>query len=69
MTLIATLGRQAGLSSAKTISLRDMAALRRQRKALTRLDDIALHDLGLTRTQAELEAKRSLWDVPANWRG
>ncbi len=69
MTLIETLGRRTGLSSVKYASFSEIASLRRQRKALLRLDDTALQDMGLTRKQAELEAKRSLWDVPANWRG
>ncbi|WP_372885414.1 DUF1127 domain-containing protein [Shimia sp.] len=69
MTLIATLGRHAGLSLAKPPSLVQMAALRRQRKALARLDDMSLRDLGLTRSQVKAEAKRPVWDVPANWRG
>ncbi len=68
MTLIATLGRHAGLSSAKTPSLGQMAALRRQRKALARLDDMSLRDMGLTRSQAKTEALRPVWDVPASWR-
>ena len=41
---------------------------RRQRAALGKLDDAALADIGLTRAQAVAEAKRPLWDVPANWR-
>ena len=69
MALIASLGRNFGLSSSKTPSIRQMAALRRQRKALTRLDDAALRDMGLTRSDVATEAKRAAWDVPANWRG
>lgn len=69
MTLIATLGRHAGLSSLKAPTFSAMAALRRQRIALVRLDDAALSDMGLTRTQAATEAKRAAWDVPVNWRG
>ncbi|WP_299353689.1 DUF1127 domain-containing protein [uncultured Shimia sp.] len=68
MALIATLGRHVGLSSRKTPSIGQMAALRRQRKALVRLDDAALRDMGLTRSDVEQEAKRAMWDVPANWR-
>lgn len=68
MALIETLGRNFGLSSLKTPSFGQMAALRRQRKALVRLDDAALRDLGLSRSEAETEAKRAAWDVPANWR-
>ena len=48
---------------------RDAASLRRQRDALRRLDDTALADLGLTREEAEAEARRPVWDVPENWRG
>lgn len=35
-----------------------------QRRALARLDDRALADIGLSRGQAEAEAARPLWDVP-----
>ncbi len=40
----------------------------RQRRALRRLDDDALRDLGVTRAQAEAEASRSVWDAPGHWR-
>jgi len=40
----------------------------RQRHQLTRLDDAALDDIGLTRAEALSEAARPLWDVPAAWR-
>lgn len=40
----------------------------RQRRALRQLDDAALHDIGVTRSQANAEANRSFWDVPAHWR-
>lgn len=40
----------------------------RQRRALARLDDTALADLGISRADAVQEAKRPLWDVPASWR-
>ena len=39
-----------------------------QRQKLATLDDAALADIGLTRTQAFAEASRPLWDVPANRR-
>jgi len=38
-----------------------------QRRALARLDDIALRDIGLTAVEAHLEAARPAWDMPANW--
>ncbi|MCB1356587.1 MAG: DUF1127 domain-containing protein [Maritimibacter sp.] len=40
---------------------------RRQRRALTRLSDHLLADIGLTRAEAEREARRMLWDVPGHW--
>ncbi len=43
-------------------------AARAQRKALSELDDCALQDIGLSRREADIEASRPLWDVPANWR-
>ena len=39
-----------------------------QRRALARLDDAALADIGKTRAQAQAEAHRPLWDVPQHWR-
>ncbi|WP_425043599.1 DUF1127 domain-containing protein [Primorskyibacter sp. S87] len=39
----------------------------RQRQALRRLDDARLADLGLTRSQAAVEAKRPIWDAPETW--
>jgi len=48
--------------------LRMSLVARHQRAALGKLDDAALADIGLTRAQAVAEAKRPLWDVPANWR-
>lgn len=35
-----------------------------QRHRLTRLDDALLADIGLTRAQAEAEARRGFWDLP-----
>ena len=49
-------------------SLIDMLSLARQRRALKRLDNTALDDLGLTRLDAQKEARRPLWDVPSHWR-
>ena len=37
-----------------------------QRQALARLDDRTLADIGLTRAQAQAEASRPIWDIPAN---
>lgn len=46
-----------------------LRALRRQRLALRDLDDYRLRDLGIDRAEAEAEARRPAWDVPAHWRG
>ncbi|MCF6232661.1 MAG: DUF1127 domain-containing protein [Rhodobacteraceae bacterium] len=40
----------------------------RQRQKLKSLDDSALWDIGLTRSQAQAEAKRPFWDAPDNWK-
>ena len=39
-----------------------------QRRHLAALDDHALSDIGLSRSQALAEADRPLWDVPTAWR-
>jgi uncharacterized protein YjiS (DUF1127 family) len=42
-------------------------AVSRQRRALARLDEARLADLGLTRKEALSEAARPMWDAPRNW--
>lgn len=42
-------------------------ALYRQRRALAALDAHRLHDLGLTRQEADAEAHRPIWDAPTTW--
>jgi uncharacterized protein YjiS (DUF1127 family) len=44
------------------------AGLRRSRRALARLDDHLLADIGLTRLEAATEAARPHWDAPLHWR-
>ena len=44
--------------------LRAALQVRRERRALVRLPDSALRDLGLTRAEARAEARRDFWDVP-----
>lgn len=41
--------------------------LYRQRRALAKLDDSRLLDLGLTREDALREANRAIWDAPQHW--
>ncbi|WP_372574252.1 DUF1127 domain-containing protein [Ruegeria jejuensis] len=43
-------------------------AVRRDRQKLLRLDDAALKDIGITRSEALAEARRSFWDAPETWR-
>lgn len=49
------------------ITVQRSAALARQRKALQNLDDDALRDIGLSRSEAEAEAERPIWDAPDHW--
>ncbi|KAA8606610.1 hypothetical protein AL036_13895 [Salipiger aestuarii] len=44
------------------------SALSRQRRQLARLDEAALRDLGLSRSDVVREARRKPWDAPAHWR-
>ena len=60
--------REASAGLPLLTALRLGLTVRRQRAALRKLDDAALHDLGLSRAQAESEAARPVWDVPARWR-
>lgn len=45
--------------------LRLWISLARERRALRRLTDAELRDLGRTRAEAEAEARRPFWDAPA----
>ena len=48
--------------------LSKLFSVQRTRQHLSRLDNHALQDLGLTPREAAEEANRSIWDVPASWR-
>jgi uncharacterized protein YjiS (DUF1127 family) len=48
-------------------TITQMIALRRQRQHLDRLSDEQLKDIGVTRDQAEAEARRKAWDAPNFW--
>jgi uncharacterized protein YjiS (DUF1127 family) len=41
----------------------------RQRRALARLDDHLLRDIGIEPAAAWSEALRPVWDVPRHWHG
>ena len=43
------------------------AAVRRQRRALRRMEAHRLDDIGVTRAQALAESGRPFWDAPAHW--
>ena len=45
-----------------------LLGLYRQRRALAEMDPKKLSDIGVTRSEAETEEKRPVWDVPAHWR-
>jgi uncharacterized protein YjiS (DUF1127 family) len=45
-----------------------MLSVARQRQDLRALDAHLLADIGVDREQAEAEADRPVWDVPAHWR-
>ena len=49
-------------------SLLGALVLRRSRRSLGELDPRLLDDIGLTEADARIEARRSVWDVPAAWR-
>jgi len=40
----------------------------RQRQILKSLEAEALDDIGLTKDEADKEARKPIWDVPAHWR-
>ena len=48
-------------------AIRNAIAVWRQRRDLARLDDRALDDIGLSRTEARREARRPIWDAPETW--
>lgn len=51
-----------------TVGLLGYLALWQQRRALAKMDDRQLDDIGVSRADALAEATRPLWDVPAHWR-
>ena len=55
-------------SRARLPALSALLGLYRQRRKLADLDPKRLADIGVTPAQAEVEAKRPVWDVPGHWR-
>ncbi len=52
----------------RTSGLAALLGLYRQRRSLAEMDARQLSDIGVTRSEAESEAKRPVWDVPGHWR-
>ncbi|MEW2913694.1 DUF1127 domain-containing protein [Leisingera sp. JC11] len=50
-----------------TARLRLHLAAWRQRRQLARLDARALEDIGVTRAQADAEARGGFWKAPDHW--
>ncbi|WP_428515664.1 DUF1127 domain-containing protein [Roseovarius sp.] len=55
--------RHAPYPAPRRARLRDVIEMYRQRRALARLDDHALQDIGITRQEAMAEARRPIWDI------
>ncbi|MEM6309689.1 MAG: DUF1127 domain-containing protein [Pseudomonadota bacterium] len=49
-------------------ALKFALAVGRSRRALSKLTDDQLADIGVSRKIAEAEASRPAWDAPDNWR-
>jgi len=50
------------------LSLLNLLALWRSRRALGALCENQLQDIGISRSQARAEAAKPIWDAPSSWR-
>lgn len=50
------------------VSLHTLVDLWKSRRALARLDQSALNDIGIDAAHALKESAKPVWDVPATWR-
>lgn len=66
MTYIAQT-RPAHLSGRTTPKIAALYGLWKQRRQLRQLDARTLSDIGVSRQEAQSEARRPFWDVPAHW--
>ncbi len=48
--------------------IKNAIAVKKQRNSLYQMSDRMLDDLGITRAEADREARRSIWDAPGYWR-
>lgn len=65
MNRVASLSRMSARPSPRGLlsTLLHLDSLYRQRNHLSQLDDAALEDIGLTRAEAQAEARRPIWDL------
>ncbi|NIZ60143.1 hypothetical protein DL239_04025 [Sedimentitalea sp. CY04] len=68
MTYIANTCTPAPRRSSLISGIAARLAVWKQRRVLKALSDSALEDIGLTRRQADAEARRTFWDAPDTWR-
>ncbi len=64
-----TLTHNCPITAKRTLRLSTVITLARSRRALAGLDKAALRDVGLTASEARIEARRPFWDLPRAWRG
>lgn len=64
-----TLAQNCPMTAKRSLRLSTVITLARSRRALAGLDKAALRDVGLTQSEARLEARRPFWDLPRAWRG
>jgi uncharacterized protein YjiS (DUF1127 family) len=64
-SVLAGLGRRRW--SLSLLGLLRSMALRRSHLRLMELDDHLLRDVGLTRSEAQSEARKSVWNAPDHW--
>lgn len=68
MTILTATHAPTTLIQTKATGLVRLFTVWSQRQALRKLDSAALDDIGVTRTDAIAESRRSFWDAPDSWR-
>ncbi|MGF1501903.1 MAG: DUF1127 domain-containing protein [Paracoccaceae bacterium] len=59
-------GRKFRFPALTAPSIFRISEVRRQRRTLARLTDAQLRDIGVSRADADAEASRPFWDLPAH---
>jgi uncharacterized protein YjiS (DUF1127 family) len=69
MSVYSTKYTKTGHVSFSTVfaSVKQMWAVRKQRKELAQMDSDRLSDIGVSFEQAQKEAARPMWDCPSYW--